>query len=266
MIGLIIVLFAVVVALFSPFLAPYSPNEINLQNKLSDPSIDHPFGTDQLGRDIMSRVIFGTRIALEVALPSILLGLLGACMLGALAGYIEGSFSYVLLVLFDILRSFPTLIFAITVIALTAPNLYTLIIIIAINRLPKYGRLIRGQALSVKENDYVKAAEAYSSSTPRILFFHILPNTVGPAFIQAAMDIPVVITIEAGLSFLGLGVPPPTPSWGTVLKEGYNYIRQTYWLIIFGGGALMITTLGFTLFGEALRDALDPKLRTATSK
>jgi len=260
--GLVLITLIVIIAIFAPQLAPYSPTKIDVTNRLADPSFEHPFGTDQLGRDLLSRLIFGSRIALLVSLPAIGLGLVIGILLGATAGYSGGNLDNALLFFFDTIRAFPPLLLAITIIMLTGgSNLLVLIVVLGITRFPGYGRLVRAQSSQVSKKEFVMASEAAGSSTPRTLFRHIFPNAIGPVFINAAMDIPVMITFAAGLSFLGLGVPPPRPGWGRILRSGYSYIRTSPWMVIFGAIFLVIATLGFTFLGEALRDALDPKLK-----
>lgn len=260
--GLVLIVFIVVVAIFAPQIAPYNPTKIDVTNRLAGPSIKHPFGTDHLGRDLVSRLIFGSRIAMLVSLPAIGLGLIIGIILGTVAGYNGGYTDNGLLFVFDTIRAFPPLLFAITVIMLTGgSNLIVLILVLGFTRFPGYGRLVRAQSGQVSKKEFVMASEAAGSSVPRILLKHIFPNAVGPVFINAAMDIPVIITFAAGLSFLGLGVPPPIPGWGRILRSGYTYIRTSPWMVIFSAIFLIIATLGFTFLGEALRDALDPKLR-----
>ncbi len=260
LLGFLLILFLILVAIFAPYIAPYSPSDIDIANRLASPSNDHWFGTDNLGRDVFSRLVYGARIALTVPILTISFGITIAIILGLIAGYSSERVGNILLIVFDIVKSFPALLFAMTIIALTGSNLYMLIVIIGITRFPAYARLIRAQTLRIKGKEYVIAAKAIGASVFKIMFKHILPNVIGPIFIQAAMDIPVVITFVAALSFLGLGVPPPTPSWGTIIKTGYSFIRIAPWMVIFGGIVLIWATLGFTLFGEALRDNLDPRL------
>jgi len=260
LLGFLLILSLILVAIFAPLIAPYSPSDIDIANRLATPSNNHFFGTDNLGRDVFSRLVYGSRIALTVPILTISFGIVLAIVLGLIAGYSSERVGNIFLILFDIIKSFPALLFAMTIIALTGSNLFVLIIIIGITRFPAYARLIRAQTLRVKGKEYVIAAKAIGASIFKIMFKHILPNVIGPIFIQAAMDIPVVITFVAALSFLGLGVPPPTPSWGTIIKTGYSYIRIAPWMVIFGGLVLIWATLGFTLFGEALRDNLDPRL------
>jgi len=258
--GFLLILSLILVAIFAPIIAPYSPSDIDISNRLNSPSSNHWFGTDNLGRDVFSRLVYGSRIALTVPILTISFGIILAIILGLIAGYSSERVGNSFLILFDIIKSFPALLFAMTIIALTGSNLFVLIIIIGITRFPAYARLIRAQTLRVKGKEYVIAAKAIGASVFKIMYKHILPNVIGPIFIQAAMDIPVVITFVAALSFLGLGVPPPTPSWGTIIKTGYSFIRIAPWMVIFGGLVLIWATLGFTLFGEALRDNLDPRL------
>ncbi len=261
-VGTVFVMLIVVLALFAPYLSPYRPEEINVARRLAPPSAEHWMGTDQLGRDVFSRLVFGTRLALVVALPAVIAGALVGMLLGLLAGYLGGWVETALLWLFDVVRSFPALLFAIAIIALVGPSLFVVVFIMALTRFPSYGRLIRAQTLKIRQEEYVAASRALGCSPVRVMLRHILPNAVAPLFIQAAMDVPVVITFEAGLSFLGLGVPPPTPSWGSMLREGYTYVRATPWMIVFGSGFLVMATLGFTFFAEALRDLFDVRIRS----
>lgn len=260
--GLVLITMIIFIAIFAPQLAPHNPTEIDVTNKLANPSLKYPFGTDHLGRDLLSRLIFGSRIALLVSLPAIALGLLTGIMLGTVAGYNGGILDNLLVFLFDTVRAFPPLLLAITIIMLTGgANMLVLIIVLGVTRFPGYGRLVRAQSSQVSKREFVMASEAAGSTTTRTLVKHIFPNSVGPVFINAAMDIPVIITFAAGLSFLGLGVPPPTPGWGRILRSGYSYIRTSPWMVVFSSIFLVIATLGFTFLGEALRDALDPKLK-----
>jgi len=263
LIGLILVLLIVCSAVLAPLIVPYDPNKLNVRYRLQPPTGDHLLGTDQLGRDVFSRTIMGSRIALKVALISISIAASVGLLLGLLAGYGPKWLDNLLIVFFDTVRSFPTVMFALAVVTLLGPSLETVILIVIITSIPVYARMVRTQAQSMKNNEFILAERAMGAGTPRILWFHMLPNVVGPLLIIASMDIPVVVTIEAGLSFLGLGVRPPTPSWGTILNDGYSFIRNTPWLVIAGGAPLILTTLGFTFLGEALRDIFDPKLRKA---
>ena len=260
-VGTLFVTLIVAVALFAPWVTPYAPEEIDVRNRLAAPSAQHWMGTDQLGRDVFTRLVYGTRIALVVSIPAVLAGAVVGMLLGLVAGYVGGWVETALIWLFDVVRSFPALLFAIAIIALTGPSLFMVVFIMALTRFPSYGRLIRAQTLKIREEEFVAASQALGCSGTRTMLRHILPNAIAPLFIQAAMDVPVVITFEAGLSFLGLGVPPPTPSWGSILREGYTYVRATPWMIVFGSGFLVIATLGFTFFAEGLRDLLDVRIR-----
>ncbi len=258
--GLVIVVLLVVSALGADFLATHDPFQMAPRQRLQDPSAAHWLGTDQLGRDVYSRVIHGGRIALWVSLVAVSLSLLGGLVLGMIAGYGPRWLDNAIVLLFDAVRSFPTIMFALAMVTLLGPSLGTIIMVIVVASIPVYGRIVRIQTMSIKETEFVLAERALGAGPIRILFSHILPNVIGPLLILASMEIPVVITIEAGLSFLGLGVRPPTPTWGSILQDGYQYIRDTPWLVVAGGLPLILTTIGFTFLGEALRDAFDPKL------
>ena len=261
MIGLILVVIIVGSAILAPVLVPHDPNKINVRYRLKGPSAEHWIGTDQIGRDVLSRIIMGSRIALQVALFSISIAASCGLLLGMLAGYGPRWLDGAMVVLFDTVRSFPTIMFALAVVTLVGPSLNTVILVVIVTSIPVYGRIVRTQTQALRNNEFIMAERAMGAGTLRVLGVHILPNVVGPLLIIASMDIPVVVTIEAGLSFLGLGVRPPTASWGTVLNDGYAFIRNTPWLVIAGGVPLILTTLGFTFLGEALRDVFDPKLR-----
>ena len=261
MFGLIIVLLIGVLTVFAPWLAPYDPNEVDVYSRLMPPSGEHWLGTDQLGRDIYSRLLWGGRVAMKVSLLAISVSMVIGIALGMLAGYGPRWLDRMLLVFFDTIRSFPTIMFALAIVALVGSSLNTVIVIIIIASIPIYGRVVRTQTHALRERDFILAERAMGASTLRILFRHVMPNIAAPLFILASMDVPVVVGMEAGLSFLGLGVKPPTPSWGSILNDGYSYIRNSPWPIIAGGIPLILVTLGFTFFGESLRDIFDPKLR-----
>jgi peptide/nickel transport system permease protein len=259
--GLSLVLIIVIMAVFADWIAPYNPASISIPEKLQAPSFAHFFGTDQLGRDVFSRVVLGARVALEVAFASISLAIAIGGTLGLVAGYGSRWLDNVIVLVFDTIRSFPTIMFALALVTLIGPSLETVIVIVVATFAPGYGRIVRTQTQALKHAEFVLAERSLGAGVARILAVHILPNIVGPLFILASMDVPVVITIEAGLSFLGFGVRPPTPSWGSVLNDGYAFIGNTPWLILAGGLPLVLSTLGFTFLGEALRDAIDPRLR-----
>jgi len=259
--GLVIVVVILLATIFASVLAPHDPLEVDVYNRLLSPSWQHWLGTDQLGRDILSRVLFGGRIALKVAVVAISVSMAAGLLLGMLAGFGPSWLDRLLVVCFDTLRSFPTIMFALSIVALIGPSLNTVIGVIIITSIPVYARIVRTQTQALRDRDFILAERAMGASTARILRSHILPNIAAPLLILASMDVPAVVGMEAGLSFLGLGVSPPTPSWGSILNDGYSYIRNSPWPIIAGGIPLILVTLGFTFFGESMRDILDPKLR-----
>lgn len=261
MFGLVLVVLIVLSAVFASWIVPYDPNQILVGPKLAPPSWSHWMGTDHLGRDLLSRVIMGGRIALQVALASLAAALTGGLVLGLVAGFGPRWLDNGMLLAFDAIRSFPVIIFALALVTILGPSLYTVILVVAITAIPIYARIVRTQTQALRNNEFILAERAMGAGTPRILGVHIVPNVIGPLLILASMDVPLVITLEAGLSFLGLGVRPPTPSWGTILNDGYSYIRNSAWPVVFGGIPVVLVTLGFTFLGEALRDIFDPKLK-----
>ena len=261
MVGLVLVLAFFISAIFAPLISPYDPNQLDIPSRLAGPSLDHFAGTDQLGRDVFSRVIYGGRVALKIAAIGVSVSLFIGLLLGMIAGYGPRWLDNTLLLVFDTIRSFPTIVMALATVALTGPSLELVMIIVIVTSIPGYARMARTSTLALKNSEFIIAERSMGASGATIIWRHIMPNVIGPLLILAAMDVPVVVTVEAGLSFLGLGVLPPTASWGTVLNEGYNVIRVTPWPIIAGGIPLVLTTLGFTFLGEALRDIFDPRLR-----
>ncbi len=261
MFGFILVLLFFVAAIFAPVLATHDPLALDIPNRLSGPTLENWAGTDQLGRDTYSRVLYGGRVALQVAAIGVSISLIVGLGLGMLAGYGPRWLDNILLLLFDSIRSFPTIVLALAAVALLGPSLHLVLAIVIVTSIPSYARLARTSTMALKNTDFVLAEKSLGAGTVRTLVRHIMPNVIGPLLILAAMDVPVVVTIEAGLSFLGLGVQPPMASWGTVLNEGYLIVRLTPWPIVAGGIPLVLTTLGFTFLGEALRDIFDPRLR-----
>ena len=259
--GLIMVTLIVVSALGADWIAPYDYKALDVRARFSGPTMAHPFGTDNIGRDTFSRTLYGGRVALFVALVAVSLSLLIGVLLGILAGYGPRRLDNFLLLIFDSVRSFPTIMFALAVITVVGPSINTVIGVVVVTSVPGYARIARTQTLALKNTEFILAEKALGAGTVRVMFSHIVPNVIAPLLILASMDIPVVITIEAGLSFLGLGVKPPTPSWGSILSDGYSFIRDTPWMVVAGGIPLILTTLGFTFLGEALRDVFDPKLK-----
>ena len=259
--GLILVAFVLISAIGADLWATHDPNKIDVRAAFASPSSEHFLGTDQLGRDIFSRVLVGGQIALKVSLLSIGAALIIGLTLGLIAGFGPRWLDNILMLLFDSVRSFPTVMFALAVVTLFGPSLITVMVVVVVTQIPIYGRMVRSQTLALKTSEFILTERAMGAGFFRIIILHILPNVIGPLLILASMDIPFVITIEAGLSFLGMGVRPPTPSWGTILNDGYSYIYNTPWPVIAGGLPVVLTTLGFTFLGESLRDAFDPKLR-----
>lgn len=261
MFGLILVLAFFASAIFAPLIAPYDPNAIDIPARLSGPTLDHFAGTDQLGRDTFSRVLHGGRVALKVAAIGVSVALVIGLLLGMLAGYGPRWLDNLLLLVFDTVRAFPTIVLALATVALTGPSLELVLAIVIVTSIPQYARIARTSTLALRGTEFILAERSLGASMPRVLFHHVMPNVAGPLLILAAMEVPVVVTVEAGLSFLGLGVLPPTASWGTILNEGYLVIRDTPWMVVAGGIPLVLTTLGFTFLGEALRDVFDPRMR-----
>ena len=259
--GLILVTLVVFSAVFANLLSGWNPIRMAPRDRFQGPSVLHLLGTDQLGRDLFARVLYGGRIALAVALGATFLSLLIGMVLGLIAGYGPRWLDNLLLLVFDALKSFPTVMLALTLATLLGPSLTSVVVVVVLVNVPGYARIIRTQTVALKSAEYVLAARSMGAGMARVLRVHIMPNVIGPILILASMDIPVVVAIEAGLSFLGQGVRPPTPSWGAILNDGFSVIRESYWIVIAGGLPIIVTTLGFTFLGETLRDVFDPRLR-----
>ena len=249
-------------AIAAPWLAPQDPNAQNIMARFAGPGPGHLLGTDYLGRDILSRIIFGCRIAVLVAFGSVTISSVVGVFLGVIAGYNEGKkFDYFIIWLFDIVRSFPQIILSLAIVAVLGPSLVNVVIALAFTAFPFYGRIARAQTLAVKETDYVKAAEAMGQNPMTIITKHITPNIMAPVIVCLGMDMATMIIWESGLSFLGLGVRPPTASWGIMLRNGYKYIQVSPWMILWPALAIALSMIAFSLFSEGLRVALDPKER-----
>ena len=261
LISVIVVTAFFVVGITADWIAPHDPIKLDIPAKLQGPTAAHWLGTDQVGRDVFSRLLVGTKIASYLAVTAVSIALTIGIFLGMIAAFTSRWVDWSMLLIFDTVRSFPIIMFALTVIALFGPSVNTIIGIVVISTFPSYARLVRTQVLSLRNAEYIEAQRAMGASLPRILMRHIFPNVIGPVMIVASMDIPLVIGVEAGLSFLGLGVRPPTPSWGTILNDGFSFIRNTPWIVVSAGLPLILTTVAFTTLGEKLRDILDPKLR-----
>ncbi len=259
--GLIATLVVVLAGIAAPLIATHMPNQIDVAARMAPPSAAHWLGTDHLGRDLLSRGLFGTRIAIGVALAVTATALLIGLLLGVSAAYAPTPVERAILTLFDIVSSFPSLILSLALVAVLGPGLINVIILVTVVFVPQFGRVARAQTLTIKERAFLEAERALGASGARIVIFHVLPNIIGPIVVLASMNIPVVITLEAGLSFLGVGIRPPLASWGSMLFDGFTYLEQSIWPVLVSGGMLSLATLGFTLFGESLRDAIDPKLR-----
>ncbi|WP_051355365.1 ABC transporter permease [Mesorhizobium erdmanii] len=261
MLGAVLVLVVVASAIFGPLIITHDPIRIMIGPRLAGPSENFLLGTDQLGRDTFSRTIMGGRIPLLVAFASLGSSLVVGLVLGLIAGFGPRWLDNLLLLFFDTIRSFPGIIFALAIIALLGPSMSSVILVIAVTSMPIYARVVRTQTQALRNSDYIDAERSMGASMTRILAVHMLPNVIGPLVILVSMDVPAVIAVQAGLSFLGMGVQPPTPDWGAILNDGYSYINQTPWLVFAGGIPIVVATLGFTFLGEALRDIFDPKLR-----
>lgn len=258
--GLILVTLFFASAIFAPWIAPYEPNALDIPSRLVAPSLEHLAGTDQLGRDTFSRILYGGRVALKIAAIGVSVALVSGLILGMIAGFGPRWLDNLLLLVFDTVRAFPTIVLALATVALTGPSLELVLAIVIITSIPQYARVTRTATLSLRNTDFILAERSLGAGMVRTLWHHVMPNVIGPLMILAAMEVPVVVTVEAGLSFLGLGVLPPTASWGTILNEGYLVIRDTPWMVVAGGIPLILTTLGFTFLGEALRDIFDPRM------
>jgi peptide/nickel transport system permease protein len=265
--GMLVVLVVMLAALAAPLVAPFDPLEQDIGQRLREPGWQdaqgrvHPLGTDHLGRDILSRIIFGSRIALLVGLAAVVIsGVLGM-IIGLVAGYFGGRMDDFLMRLADVQLAFPFILLAIAVIGVLGPSLRNIIIVIGVSSWVVYARVVRGEVLSIREREYVHAAVALGSRHWRVLMTHVLPNTFTPWLVVATLDMARVIVIESALSFLGLGVQPPTPTWGGMLADGRVYLSTAWWLATFPGLAILVTVLGINLFGDGLRDTLDPRLK-----
>jgi peptide/nickel transport system permease protein len=251
----------ILVAIFAPFLAPYDPNAIDLKSILKNPTAAHPFGTDELGRDILSRVIYGARVSIVVGLVTTSISTLLGIVLGAVAGYRGGLTDIVISRLMEIFSAFPDILFAVGVMFILGPGVINLFIALGILGWVGTARLIRGQVMQLKEKEYIEAARASGASGFWLIIKHLIPNCVSTIIILVTMGIPGAMMSEAALSFLGLGVQPPNPSWGSMINMSRTYIRTLPTYSIFPGVAMIIVVLAFNIFGDGLRDALDPRLK-----
>jgi peptide/nickel transport system permease protein len=256
-----IVALVMVAAVFAPWVATHDPDSLDVMNRFAGPSAAHWLGTDHLGRDLYSRLVHGASVAMAVALSAIVVALAAGTLLGILAAWLPARTERIVLIGFDVISSFPSLVLALAIVAVFGPSTLMVVIIVGITLTPHFGRVARAQVLTLRSAPFLEAERILGASFPRIVLHHILPNIMGPLIVLASMDIPVVITIEAGLSFLGLGVRPPLASWGVLIQDGYQFLSDSWIPVVVASGALALATLGFTLFGEALRDAVDPRIR-----
>jgi peptide/nickel transport system permease protein len=259
-IGAVTVLLLITVSLFAPFIAPYDPTAINVHDVLSPPSETHLLGTDELGRDVFSRIIWGSRVSLKVGFVAVGIAIIIGIVIGAIAGFYGGKIDAILMRFVDIMLAFPTFFLILAVIAILEPSIFTIMVVIGITSWMDVARLVRAEFLTLKERDFVGAARAIGVTDARLIFRHILPNALSPVFVAATFGVAGAILIESGLSFLGLGVQPPDPSWGNILTAGKDNIEVAWWLSLYPGLAILITVLSYNLVGEGLRDALDPRL------
>ena len=259
--GLGVVAALVAVALLAPAIVPYDPNDQSFRIKLQAPSAEHFLGTDEFGRDVLSRILVGTRVALGVGIVPVAIALVIGVTLGLIAGYFGGGADQVVMRVIDVILAFPWLLLAIGIMAILGPGIQNVVIAVAIVYIPAFARIVRGSVLSIKEKEYVEAARAMGQPNTRIIVRHVLANAWAPIIVLATLSIGQAIIYAAGLSFIGLGTQPPDADWGVMLTSGREYLRDAPWLGFFPGLAILITVLAFNLFGDGLRDALDPRLR-----
>ena len=266
--GLSVVFLLVLIALLAPLIVPFPQDTIatHIEDRFQSPSPQHLFGTDELGRDVFSRILCGSRISLQVGVIAIGLALTIGVPLGVVAGYAGGMLDELIMRITDVFLSFPPLLLAMAISSLLGPNLTNAMIAIAIAWWPWYTRLLRSEAISVRERDYVQAARAMGASPGRIVFRHILPNCLTPVIVQSSMDFGSIILTSAALSFLGLGAQPPTPEWGLMVSTGRTYFLTNWWIVTFPGLAIFTAVLSFNLMGDGLRETLDPKMRRKRRK
>ncbi|MCX5812633.1 MAG: ABC transporter permease [Proteobacteria bacterium] len=259
LVGLIILIPMFLCALFAPFISVHNPFEPDLKHVLASPSISHPFGTDTLGRDVFARVVYGSRISLIVGFVSVGIAVLIGITIGAISGYYGGIMDETIMRFVDLMMCFPTFFLILAVIALLEPSIWNIMIVIGLTGWMGIARLIRAEILSIKHKEFVLAAKALGLSEVRIIFRHVLPNAMSPIYVVATLGIGGAILTESALSFLGIGVQPPTPSWGNILTQAKDNIEVAWWLSLYPGLAIFLTVMGYNLLGEGLRDIFDPR-------
>lgn len=259
--GLALLVAIILVAIFAPLIAPHDPLEQNIISRLEPPSAEFLLGTDSFGRDVLSRLMYGTRISLVVGFVAILIAMIIGSTIGIVAGYIGGRLDQIVMGLLDVMLSFPTLLLGLMIAAMLGASLENLIIAIAVTEIAPFARVARAPTISLKQRDFVEAGRALGFGPVRIMGVHILPNMISDVVVMSSLWMASAIRTEASLSFIGLGVPPPTPTWGSMIREGFENILDAWWLAVFPSLAILLTVLALNLLGDALRDAIDPKLR-----
>lgn len=259
--GAILVIALIIMAILAPLIAPYSATKINLRERLSPPSSKHLFGTDEVGRDLLSRVIYGSRISLQIGIIVVLLAGIPGILIGAFSGYYGGWIDNTIMRLMDIVMAFPPLVLALSIAAALGPSLSNSMMAVAFIMIPKFSRLVRGETLSLKEKPFVLATRAQGANSVYIVFRHIIPNSVSSVIVLATLVMGDAILVAASLSFIGLGAQPPTPEWGALVSVGRKYLLDQWWYATFPGLFIFLAVMGFNLFGDGLRDILDPKIR-----
>lgn len=260
--GLVVIVLLVLSAIFADVVAPFAVNEQNLANRFAPPSTQHLFGTDEFGRDIFSRAVYGARVSLQVGAVAVGFSLTIGTLIGLFSGYVGGIVDTVLMRIMDVLFSFPVVLLAIALVAVLSPSLRTTMIAIGIVFVPIFARVVRGAALSVSRDLHILAVRSLGAGTPRIVLRHVLPNVAAPVIVQASLSLAFAILIEAALSYVGAGVQPPQPAWGLMLADAQRYQAQGWWLSVFPGLVIFLTVMAFNLVGDAFRDALDPQQRS----
>ncbi|MEH7124052.1 ABC transporter permease [Bacillus sp. JJ1532] len=259
--GGIIIIFYLIMTLFAPFLAPYDPYVIQLENKLQPPNIEHWMGTDDKGRDILSRILYGSRLSMGVGISSVLFGAIFGITLGLLAGYYGKWVDNIICRVLDVMLAFPGILLALAIISALGPSLINVTIAVGVFSIPLFARIVRGSTMEVKKLEYIEAIRVLGANDAIIIFRHILPNILSPIIVQGTLRLATAILSAAGLSFLGLGAQPPSPEWGTMLSSGRDFLFSAPYMAIFPGLVISILVLGFNLFGDGLRDALDPRMK-----
>jgi len=256
-----IILLLILTAILAPFIATHDPYEMNIIGRLEAPGGENFLGTDEMGRDLFSRIVYGSRITLQIGIISVGISLVAGTLLGLLSGYLGGTFDLLFMRLVDILMAFPGFILALGIVAVLGPSLQNAMIAVGISGIAGYIRTVRGSTLEIKQEVYIEAIKAQGAKNKRILFRHILPNIISPVLVMATLQFPAAILSAAGLSFIGLGAQPPTPEWGALLVRSRVYVELAPWLVNFPGLAILFSVLGFNLLGNAVRDVFDPKLK-----